>query len=380
MPLKFVSLLLLLTVLSCKETVEHIDAPPPKIIVTEVMIRDVPKYSEFVGQIYGFQDIPIRTRVQGFVEKIHFEEGLPVKQNQLLYTIDPQPYEEAVAAMQSLVAEAQTYLVNAENELNRYKPLAEINAVSQSDLDATQATRDAAEASLEAAKAKLRISQIDLGYTKLYSPIDGLIGKTEARIGEFVGAHPNPVILNVVSQIDQVRVQFFLTEAEYLSVIREVKNKKDELKNRPEENIDLVLADGSHFEHKGTFEFLGRNIDASTGSILVQALFPNPDHILRPGMYAKVRVQISEQKNAHLVPQRSVIELQGQYSVYVVDKDNVVKSKVVKTGDRVGDLWLIEEGLEVDDRVILEGLQKVTTGMKVNPQMTTFTSQRPDIQ
>ncbi len=380
MPVKIMSLLLLLVFFSCKENAETIEAPPPEIPVVEVIKKDIPRYNEFVGQVYGFQDIPIRTRVQGFVDQIHFEEGLPVKKNQLLYTIDPQPYEEAVAAMQSKVAEAQTYLVNAENELNRYKPLAEINAVSQSDLDAALATRDAAKASLDAANANLRISQIDLGYTKLYSPIDGLIGKTEARVGEFVGADPNPVILNVVSQIQQVRVQFFLTEAEYLAIVRATKNSQGERKNLPGNNIDLLLADGSRFEEKGTFEFLGRNIDATTGSILVQAIFPNPNKVLRPGMFAKVRVQFGEIKDAHLVPQRSVIELQGQYSVYVVDSDDVVRAKVVKTGERVGDLWLIEEGLERDDRVIVEGLQKVATGMKVKPALTEFKSQSPEVE
>ena len=224
------------------------------------------------------------------------------------------------------------------------------------------------------------MAQIDLGYTELFSPIDGLIGKTEARVGEFVGAQPNPVILNVVSQIEKVRVQFFLTESEYLTVMRSELAKTKPKDESASENIELMLADGSTYNHKGTFEFLGRNIDATTGSILVQALFPTPDFILRPGMFAKVNVQFGLDKGALLVPQRSVIELQGQYSVYVVGSDDVVKTKVVQIGNRIGDLWLIKDGLLPEDRVIVEGLQKVTTGMKVVPIMTEFERQTPDAE
>ncbi len=188
----------------------------PEIQVINVIKKDVPLTREFLGQVYGFQDIPIRARVEGYLLGVHFEEGYPVKKGQLLYTIDSQPFETQVASMDSKVAEARTYLVNAENELARYKPLAEINAVSKSDLDAAQASRDAAVSSLDAAQANLRMSQIQLGYTRISSPINGLIGKTEARTGEFVGREPNPVILNVVSDISKIRVEFFLTEAEYL--------------------------------------------------------------------------------------------------------------------------------------------------------------------
>jgi len=374
---KYILLILLGTTFSCSDTSSKMEASPPEIQVVKVIQKDVPIYAEFVGQVYGFQDIPIRARVEGFVDGLHFNEGLPVKKGQLLYTIDPQPYEAQVASMQSKVAEAQTYLVNAENELARYTPLAKINAVSKSDLDAAQASRDAAEASLEAAKANLRMAQIDLSYTRLMSPIDGLIGKTEARAGEFVGREPNPVILNVVSQIDRVRVQFFLTESEYLTVVRRAladHNKTDKKIN----NIDLILADGTHYDKKGTIEFLGRNIDTSTGSILVQALFPNPDQLLRPGMFAKARVEYEILKGALLVPQRSIIELQGQYSVYVVEKDDVVKSKTVTVAEKIGDLWLVKEGLTPEDRVVIDGLQKVTSGMKVIPALTEFKSQTPE--
>jgi membrane fusion protein (multidrug efflux system) len=364
---------------SCKD--KSTPAPPPDISVINVIKKDVPLRRDFVGQIYGFQDIPIRARVEGYLEGVHFDEGYPVKKGQLLYTIDAQPFIEAVAAQKGFVAEAQTYLVNAENELVRYKPLAEINAVSKSDLDATQASRDAALASLEAANANLRMAQINLSYTKIKSPINGLIGKTEARTGEFVGREPNPVILNIVSDITKTRVEFFLTEAEYLIIAREFNKtvSKDGTINREhpnnKKNLTLILGDGTIYEEKGSVEFLGRAIDPNTGSILVQASFDNQKGLLRPGMYAKVRVEFEVVEGAILVPQKCVTELQGQYAVMVVEEGNIIKSRQVVVSDRIGDLWLISEGLDVNDQVVLEGIQKVASGMEINPVLTKFESQ-----
>jgi len=365
--------------ISCKD--KSAQVPPPEIPVINVIKKDVPLRRDFVGQIYGFQDIPIRARVEGYLEGVHFDEGYPVKKGQLLYTIDAQPFIEAVAAQKGFVAEAQTYLVNAENELVRYKPLAEINAVSKSDLDATQASRDAASASLEAANANLRMSQINLSYTKIKSPINGLIGKTEARTGEFVGREPNPVILNMVSDITKTRVEFFLTEAEYLILARRFNKtvSEDGTINREhpnnKNNLTLILADGTIYEEKGSVEFLGRAIDPNTGSILVQASFDNQKGLLRPGMYAKVRVEFEVVEGAILVPQKCITELQGQYAVMVVEEGNIIKSRQVVVSDRIGDLWLITEGLESNEQVVLEGIQKVTSGMEIKPVLSEFKSQ-----
>lgn len=372
----------ILTILySCKEDISK-KAPPPEIQVIQVIQKDVPIVREFVGQVYGFLDIPIRARVEGYLEGIHFAEGRRVQKGQLLYSIDPQPFLAEVAAQESKVAEAQTYLVNAENELARYKPLAVINAVSKSDLDAAQASRDAAEASLEAAKANLRSARIKLSYCTIKSPNDGLIGKTEAREGEFVGREPNPVILNVVSQIDRMRVQFFLTEADYLILAKNLLEERSESeeslespKARQSGNFELILADGTVFKEKGSFDFIDRNVDASTGSILLQCIFPNPEFILRPGMFTKVRVQMETVKDAILVPQRATIELQGQYSVFVIDSENMVKARQIEVSGKFGDLFLIQSGLSATDQIVIDGLQKVTSGMKVNPVVTEFKSQ-----
>jgi membrane fusion protein (multidrug efflux system) len=364
---------------SCKEDAKK-NPIPPEIQVMKVIQEDVPIYKDFVGQVYGLLDIPIRARVEGYLEDIQFREGRPVKKGDVLYRIDSQPFLAEVAAQESRVAEAQTYLVNAENELARYKPLAEINAVSKSDLDAAQASRDAAEASLDAANANLRMANIKLSYCTIKSPIDGLIGKTEARVGEFVGREPNPVILNMVSKIEKMRVQFFLTEADYLTLIKEVEKDRpgEEIENaesRQSGNFELILADGTTYQYKGDFDFIDRNIDVSTGSIMIQTLFPNPNSLLRPGMFAKVRVKFETVPNAILVPQRSIMELQGQYSVYVVDSDGTVKARSVTATERIGDLWLISEGLEATDVVVLEGIQKVRSDMKINPVLTEFQSQ-----
>jgi membrane fusion protein (multidrug efflux system) len=370
---------------SCNET-EKKAPPPPEIKVVNVIHKDTPIYKEFVGQMFGLKDIPIRARVQGFLEGIFFNEGLAVKKGQLLYTIDPQPFMAEVAAKESGLAEAKTLLVNAENELARYKPLAETNAVSKSDLDAAQATRDAAVSSVDAAKANLKLSEINLSYTKIHSPIYGMIGKTEAREGEFVGKDPNPVILNTVSRIDTVRVQFFLTEAEYLTFTKAwlASKKVDDTgkamdreieKRTSEYNLDLILSDGSTYDYKGQVDFVNRNVDPKTGSMLVQAHFPNPKRLLRPGLFAKVKAEMQMIKDALLIPQRCVIELQGQYSVFIVKDDNTAEARQISVGARIGDLWLVTDGLEGNESVVIDGLQKVGSGMTVNPELVEFESQ-----
>ncbi len=369
---------------SCNKEQKKQQRQPQQIQVVEVIQKDVPIYSEFVGQAYGLYDIPIRARVEGFLEGIHFSEGQGVKKGQLLYVIDAQPFIADVASQQSKVAEARTKLVNAEKELNRYKPLAEKNAISQSDLDAAQATYDAALASVEAAKANMRMSQINLSYTKMKSPIRGVIGRTEAKIGEFVGRDPNPVILNTVSRIDTIRVQFFITEGQYLRMAKEyrdeIKERRDNPKVRSKAEIQLILADGEDYKFIGWVDFIDRNVDSSTGSMMVQASFPNPSMLLRPGMYTKVKVPIENVKNALLVPQRCVSELQGQYSVYVVNAENKIEAKQIKIKDKIGDYYIIKEGIEKTDKVVLEGLQKVGSGMVVNPVVTEFQSQSTELK
>ncbi len=353
-------------------------APPPEVEVIQVIQKDVPIFREFVGQAYGLEDIPIRARVEGFLEEIAFDEGTRVRKGQLLYRIDAQPFLQEVAGQQSRVAEAETYLVNATNELRRYEPLVKINAVSQSDYDAALASKEAAEASLKAAEANLEMARINLSYTRIMSPIDGLIGKTHARVGEFVGRSPNPVILNTVSRISTIRVQFFLPETAYLTLARmtdmdNVEAPPDDREERS--NVELILADGTLYGEKGNIDFVDRNVDIGTGSLLVQASFPNPDRILRPGMYTKVKLELTNLKGALLVPQRCVTELQGQYSVFTVDAENTVQTRQIKASEKIGDLWLVEEGLTPDDRVIVTGIQLVAAGITVNPTTVEFESQ-----
>ena len=354
---------------------------PLDIPVFEALQQDVPIYDELVGQIYGLKDIPIRARVDGYLEKISFEEGSRVERGDLLYTIDPDPFLAEVAAQESLLAEAQTMMVNAKNELERYIPLAEMNAVSKSDLDAAQASYDASVAGVQAAEANLRQAKIKLGYTTITAPITGMIGATEAREGEYVGRDPNPVILNILSRVDTVRVQFSISENKYLEIARnyqgqrtdeEVSKEIDE--GRVEPKIQLILADGSLFGHQGKIDFVNSQINANTGSLLIQASFPNPSRLLKPGLYAKVRVQISVAQNAVVIPLRCLTELQGQYSAMVVSTENTVETRPVTIGQRMGDMVLIAEGLKAGEKVVIDALQKVQSGMPVNPVPAEFQS------
>jgi membrane fusion protein (multidrug efflux system) len=361
--------ILFLLVCSCSQKEEQqAQAPPPQVTVVVTQAQDVPVYQEFVGQIYGFKDIAIRARVEGFLTGIHFEEGSRVEKGALLYTLDSQPFEADVAAKMSKVAEAKTMEAKAKSDLDRIEPLAKEKAVSESDLDGAIARYEASVESVKAAEAILRASEIQLGYTKIYSPITGIIGKTKAKVGDFVGRSPNPVILNTVSRIDTVLVEFFITERQYLQLARRFKSEVELAdKNNRKEDLELILADGSVYGYKGNPEFIDRNVDPTTGAMLVQASFPNPQELLRPGQYAKVKALVTIVKDGILVPQRCVMELQGTYRVYVVGDGDKVEIRNVKTGPKIKQFWLITEGLKPGERIVYEGLQKIKEGAVVKP-------------
>jgi membrane fusion protein (multidrug efflux system) len=382
---KYISVfvLILFVFSSCSDKKQK-SQPPLSISVVKAIQQDVPIYQDFIGQVYGQFDIPIRTRVVGFLDSIHFEEGRSVKKGQLLYTVDPQPLQTTVAGEMSSLAEAKTQLAKAESDLNRIKPLAKINAVSKSDLDAAQAEYDAAVAYVQAVKSSVRLANINLGYCWIKSPITGLIGKTAAKEGEYVGQDPNPVILNVVSTIDTVHVEFYLVESDYLGLARdfvESQRQKQDANYIEKENkygkLQLILSDGTTFKYDGGINFIDREVNPETGSLLIQSSFPNPNYLLRPGMFAKVRAKMDVVKNAIIVPQRCIMELQGTHSVYIVSDSNKVETRQVTTGYKFEDYWIVSKGLKANEKVVIDALQKVKPGMTVMPKDTIFVSKAP---
>ncbi len=372
-------LVLSAVLLACSEGGPR-EIPPLPLPVVTLAEQDVSLEIEFVGQVYGYLDIPIRARVDGYLQELHFLEGTPVREGQLLYSIDAQPFREQVAQQQSAVAQSKTNLAKAQSDYDRVKPLAEIRAVSQAELDGATAALDAAKASVNAAEASLRLSQINLGYTRIASPISGIIGKSLAQRGEYVGQSPNPVILNTVSKTDSLKVEFFLSENDYLALARQVvindqPRADPDVGQRPD--IDLILSDNSVFEHKGYFRFINREVDPTTGSILVQTIFPNPRKLIKPGQFAKVRITTPPRKNTIVVPQRAVREFQGQFSVFVLSDSNKVKERPVELGETYRDYYVVRDGLSNGDQVLLEGLLKVRSGQVIDPQMTEFESKVP---
>jgi membrane fusion protein (multidrug efflux system) len=345
-------------------------APPLEVPVVQVIQRDQPITAERVGQIYGQEDIEIRARVPGFLQGIHFKEGTWVRKGALLYTIDPSEQEEKVAQAEGDLASAQTMLVKAESDVRRYRPLAEMNAVSQRDLDSAVAEEGAARGQVDAAKAALGAAKIQLGYTRISAPIDGLIGMTKAQVGDYVGQIPNPVVLNTVSNTTTALARFSITERDYLDLVKKFGDSTEPGTHR--DNVELLLADGSVYPHKGSIDFADRQVDPSTGTLTLQASFPNPERLLRPGQYARVRIVIDVRKGAILVPQRAVQELQGQYMVSIAAPDDTAQVRALEMGPRIGSLWLVNKGLDPGDRVILEGAQKLRPGAKIVPKVVTL--------
>lgn len=328
---------------------------------------------EFVGQTYGLFDIAIRARVEGFLEGIHFLEGSEVSKGQLLYSIDPLPFEAKVAEQKSRLAQAETAKVKMKSDLDRIRPLAEMNAVSQRDLDAAVANYDAAISEVEAAEASLRASTIELGYTKIYSPIDGIIGITAAKPGDFVGREPNPVVLNGVSDTEKILVRFSLTEAQYLNVMKHDANKSEEDKESERSmTLKLLMAGDYVHEQTGILDFADRSVNASTGTLLLQASFDNPKQIVRPGQFARIRAIFDLEQDVIMIPQRCVTELQGRFLVNIVGDNHVIESREVALTVKSGNMWAVEGGLEKGDVIVLEGLQIAREGVTISPVPTDF--------
>jgi membrane fusion protein, multidrug efflux system len=332
----------------------------PEVSVVPVLIKDVPLIQEYVGQTLGGTDIQIRARVQGFLTGIYFKEGSAVKNGQLLYTIDPLPYQTKVDQAKGMQAEADALFAQAQSDLARIKPLAAIHAVSQRDLDAAQAKYDAAIGREDAAKANVRNAQIELGYATISSPIDGVIGISNFEIGDLVGTIGS-LYLNTVSSTGTLRVRFSISENEYLDFRNRISGKEN-----VDWTVDMILSDGKVHPHKGKINLANRQIDPSTGTLTLEATFPNPEEIVRPGQFAKVRFTTEIKKGAMLIPLRAVTELQGTYQVYVVTKENKIEARMVEAGQRYGDYWVINSGLESSDRVALVG----NAAIKVNSVIT----------
>lgn len=356
--------------------------PPLDISVVEAVQRDTDITLDLVGQTRGSTDIPIRARVQGFLESIDFAEGRPVEKGQLLYTIDPAPFRSKVVEAEGRVAEARTLLANAKADLDRIRPLAEMKAVSQQDLDGAVARYEASIGNLQAARAQQEQAEIELSYTRIMAPIDGSIGISEAKVGEFVGAEPNPVVLNFVSRNDPIRVRFSINERDYLRLARLFVERREAFGDDPAEddsrNLTLILADGSVHPHEGSIVAYDAAINPTTGTFTMEADFDNPTGVVLAGQFARVRGVIERRRDAVLVPLRAVAELQGIFRVFVVGDDGTIQIRVVELGPQIGNLRIIDEGLQAGERVAIEGLLRLQNGSTVNPKLVDLASLEPD--
>src|SRR5262245_5113170 len=339
--------------------------PPPEVQVAEVIQKDVPISIELVGATLGSEDVEIRARVEGYLVSMNFTEGSFVRKGQLLYKIDPQPFEAALAEATSNLATASARLEKTNNDVARYTPLAKEKAVSQQELDNALSAREAAEAQVAANDARLAKAKLDLAYTSVTSPIDGLIGTTQKKVGSLISR--GETLLNTVSKIDPILFRCAIAEAEYLRLARRGADRDKSLEKKF--GVELILADGSVFPHKGRLDAIERAVDPTTGTLSGQFVFPNPERILRPSQYGRARIVTDLKEGAVLVPQRAVQELQGLYSVMVVKPDATVEQRMVKASDRVGNSWVIDSGVKAGEKVIVEGIQKVRPGVKVNAKL-----------
>lgn len=358
---------ILLSLAACKDEATSRPAPtPPEVRIALVAQEDVPLYGEWVGTTDGLVNATIQARVTGYLLRRNFEEGAFVRKGDLLFEIDPRPFQAALAEAKGQLSRAQALLVKTELDVKRDRPLAAAMAISQKELDDSIQAHESAKGSVASARASVLQAQLNLDFTRIEAPIDGVTGIAKAQVGDLVG--PNSGALTSISTVDPIRVYFPISEQEYLKAASKVQAKYRAQARSQDDGLELILADGNLYPHKGSYLLVDRQVDVKTGTIRVAATFPNPGNLLRPGLFARVRAPTQTKKGAVLVPQRAVTELQGDYQVAVVGSDNRVDIRTVKVGERIGSRWIISEGIKPGEQVIVEGVQKVKAGMTVTPK------------
>jgi len=393
----------LLTTAACTTKISAAGPPPPPDVkVATVEQRDVPSYREWIGTLDGMVNAAIKAEVTGYLLSQNYSEGSFVRKGQLLFEIDPRPFDAALAQAKGQLSQAKGQLAQAKAQLtqaqaqlaqsvanqgrtqmdvDKYMPLAKQQAITQQELDnavqnnvAAKAQIEAGKASVETAKAQIEAStaavesaeaaveaaRVNTGFTHLVSPIDGIVGQAQVQVGNLVS--PSSGTITTVSTLDPIKAIFTVGEQEYLTLTRSGGSGLAKLQ------LELILADGSTYGQKGRFSFADRQVNQSTGAIQLTGLFPNPGNRLRPGQYGRVRAAIGTSAGALLIPQRAVTEMQGSYQVAVVDSANKVGIRTVKLGERIGSAWIVAEGLQAGERVVAEGVQKARPGMQVSPK------------
>lgn len=371
-PVDFISVmfglccLLALSNIGCKqEAVSSTVQPVQEVGVVNVVQQDVPMVGEWVGTTEGYVNAVIRAQVNGYLIKRNYAEGAYVKKGEVLFEIDARKLKAALNQARADLERAKAYVVKTDLDVKRDRPLAQSGAVSQKELDDSIQANVAARASVLSSSASVEQAELNLLFTKVTAPIDGIVGVAKAQIGDLVGPSDE---LASMSTLDPIRVYFPISEHEYLRAADKVRQGYEAGPENNEATLDLVLADGTVYPHKGKFLLVDRQVNPKTGTIRIAALFPNPDYRLRPGQFARVKGVTRTKQAALLVPQRSVIELQGNHQVAVITPDNKVEFRPVQTGERVGTWLVIDEGVSVNEQVVTEGLQKLKAGMTVMPK------------
>lgn len=347
-------------------------APPPAVQVADVIRKDVPVYHEWISTLDGSVNAQIQPQVSGYVIKQDYQEGALVKKNQVLFKIDPRPFQAILDQAKAQLAQAEAQLGKTNLDVQRDTPLAKEKAIAQSQLDNDIQANLAAKASVQAGNAAVEQAELNLEFTNVRSLIDGYAGIATVQVGNLVSP---TIVLTTVSQLNPIKVYFVASEQEYLAFVRRNPTVAAREKVEKQLDLELILADGSVYPRQGKFYAADRQVDAQTGAIRLAGLFPNPDNILRPGQYGRVRFVSYIRPGALLVPQKAVVELQGNYLLAVVGADNKVSLRPVKVGEKVGALWIIDDGIKLGERVVVEGVQKARDGSVVKPTVVAVSSE-----
>ena len=355
---------LLIGMAGCEKKEEKPQMAPPEVMVAPIAQQNVPIFNEWVAQLAGSVNADITPKVEGYLLKQDYQNGFFVKKGQLLFELDPRQYQAAVDHAEATLARTQAEVERYQNDVTRDTPLAAQNAIPQTQLDNDIASLNAAKAQILADKAALDNAKLNLAWTKIYAPIDGIAGDAKSQIGDLVGTTTK---MTTISQVDPIWVNFNIAESAYLGVATQISAllRSGKAGNTP---VTYIQANGENYSHTGRVIQVNRQVTSGTGTIQITAEFPNPDAILRPGGFGEVRIQTGEQQNALLVPQPAVIEVQSQYQILVVTPENKAFFRPIKVGQRVGPNWIITDGLKPGERVIVEGIQKIQMAAGANPQ------------